>query len=612
MCGIHLIIDKTQTLSAEYIDLMASQTRYRGPDETDTGLVETQKQNYLFGVNRLKITDPTNAAAQPFFSEDKRKVLLFNGEIYNYYSLKNELIRKGIVFSTHSDTEVLLHWLTSFGSLGIKDLEGMFAFVFIDIDTDKIIIARDRYGIKPVYYYQDENYFIVSSEIKPILKTRLFPSRLNESQVDHYLQYKYAKFPETFFRNIMELSPGTMIQKVQGRLQIEKFTTEMSGQDFGSLQLSEIENLISDSLLQQISAPVPTGLLLSGGVDSTLLLALAQKEGYTLPTFSIVNSKAEGSFGTNDFKYAAKAAKLFGAEHHEMETDISILEKFDDFVHRLDQPIGDSSFLMTSEICRHASGTMKILLSGAGADEIFGGYNRHWAFYKYLKHRKTIGLLMPALSKFSKMLPDGNVHPLRKQLRLLRKLSNSYDISPVRTFHKFLVFNEFESKTISDTMPEFTDSNDLMNWALNHDLTNYLVGDVLALSDRASMWHGIELRVPYLDDKLVHHVKSLPTDFVMRNGRKWILKELLKKQGGKEFAQRPKEGFGLPLSHWLTDKRVSHLWEFVNKKDHIIFKFVDKNLLDKLLAQQKQKSHDHGPLLWSILVLAHWLQHNFE
>jgi asparagine synthase (glutamine-hydrolysing) len=612
MCGIHLIIDKTQILKAGIINTMASQTLYRGPDETNTATVKSKTQNYHFGVNRLKITDASDAAGQPFFSLDKRIALLYNGEIFNFYSLKNELIQKGIRFSTNSDTEVLFHWLRTFGISGINDLEGMFSFVFINFDTDEIIIARDRFGIKPLYYFQDEKYFIASSEIKPILSTNLVAARLNKAQIGHYLLYKYPKTPETFYQNITELSPGAILHQVSNKSNLERINPVSAGQECQNPQLSEIENLITDSLLKQINAPVPTGLLLSGGVDSTLLLALAKQEGYSLPTFSIVNSESERSFGTDDYKYAAKAAKQYGSEHHELEIDISILEKFDALIQQIDQPVGDSAFLMTSEICRYASGSMKILLSGAGADEIFGGYNRHWAFYKYLRHRKTAGYLLPAIRKFTNLLPDGYAHPLRKQVRLMRKLSNSYDVSPAHTYHKFLTFDEFPLTIASETIPELKGINDWMRWALDHDLKNYLVGDVLELSDRASMRHGIELRVPYLDDKLVDIAKSLPIDFVMSKGRKWILKELLTKHGGREFAHRPKDGFGLPLSHWLTDKRVGYLWEFVNNRNHIIFSFVDKGVIDRLLQQQRQKTHDHGPLLWSILILAHWLQRNFQ
>jgi asparagine synthase (glutamine-hydrolysing) len=612
MCGIHLIINKTQDLDPAVINMMAAQTRYRGPDQTITKNINTSTHSYHLAANRLMITDTSENASQPFFSHDGRYALLFNGEIYNYHTLKNELLGDGIRFSSHSDTEALFQWLTKYGKSRVSELGGMFAFIFIDFATDKIFIARDRFGIKPIYYYQNEKYFIVSSEIQSIVKTGLIPKRLNEEQVRHYLLYKYAKSPDTFFDGIAEVSPGAILQIKDGKTTSETFAHHQCQKENTSVRLQDIENLLTDSLLHQINSPVPVGLLLSGGVDSTLLLALARKEGFTLPTFSIVNSATEKHFGTNDYKFARKAALLFESDHHEFEIDISILNGFFNFIQMLDQPIGDSSYLMTLEICRNASKSMKVLLSGAGADELFGGYNRHRGFHQYLNNRNSLNLLFPLLKPALKMLPTGFPHPLRKSFRLLKKLGSSYDSSPENTFNNFVTFNEFSDPGASPTLLNFNNKRDWLAWALDHDLKNYLTGDILALSDKASMRYGIELRVPYLDNNLVSHMKSISPELVMLRGQKWILKELLKKYGGKNFADRPKEGFGLPLSHWLTDKKLRHLWEFAVDPEHIIFRFVDKSLLDKILRQQQKHVEDHGPLLWSVLVLAHWLHHNFE
>ena len=199
--------------------------------------------------------------------------------------------------------------------------------------------------------------------------------------------------------------------------------------------------------------------------------------------------------------------------------------------------------------------------------------------------------------------------PLRKQLRMIKKVARDFDNSPAITFKNFLSFNEM--KAAHDESPTFTSKDRWLKWALNHDLSNYLVSDVLALSDKASMQHGLELRVPYLSEELVNYLQNGRSEYLLKNGRKWILKDLLTKYGGKEFAARTKEGFGLPLSHWLMDKQVKHLWEFTAYNDDPVFKFLDKDLLDSLILQQKQQKADHGPLLWSVLVMAHWLNHHF-
>lgn len=619
MCGINLIIDKDNTKSIDdsIIGAMAKRTRHRGPDETILKTIKSPSRNYYLAANRLKITDQSDFSSQPFIGPDRRFALLFNGEIYNFYALKNELLGMGVQFSSSSDTEVLFHWLRLIGPDGIQKLDGMFTFVFIDFEKDHILMARDRFGIKPLYFYYDDRYLIVSSEIQAIANTGLFPKKINDSQIHHYLLFKYVKSPETIFQDVVELEPGKRLMLNDRGLDIESFVQTNKNEESSSPSISEIENLIRDSLLQQLNAPVPVGLLLSGGVDSTLLLAFAKEEGFTMPTFSIVNQKADKSFGTEDYKFARKAAQLYGSLHHETTIDISILNHFDRYVKEMDQPIGDSSYLMTSEVCKQASASnndlqagIKVLLSGAGADEVFGGYNRHLAFYRYLKYYNILNSTLPLSRPLSILLPTGFPHPFRKKFQLIKKFLGSIERSPENTFRNFLMFTELDTEK-NRIQDHHSIKSDWMAWALEHDLKNYLVGDVLALSDKAAMLHSIELRVPYLDEKLVKYMKGLSAEAILKHGRKWILKDLLGKHGGKAFADRPKEGFGLPLSNWLMDKSLGHLWGFMGKKDHIIFRYLDKNLVARLIAEQKSKKEDHGPLLWSVLTLAHWLEHNF-
>jgi asparagine synthase (glutamine-hydrolysing) len=627
MCGINLIIDKRKKLDPDLIENMSALTSHRGPDETKPFRIDTPAKTFFLCANRLKITDQSEAAAQPFISSDSKYALLFNGEIYNFHSLKNELLDNNIRFSSHSDTEVLFYWMQLYGRNGIEKLEGMFAFIFIDVEKDEVLIARDRFGIKPIYYYEDENFFITSSEIKAIVGTGLVKKEINEDQIHHYLLYKYAKQPETLYKHISELKNGAVLRIKNNESRIEKFSRQDIISNPTVPDLTIIEDHITNSLLQQLDAQVPLGLLLSGGVDSTLLLAIAHKEGFTIPTYSIVNSKENRSFGTKDYHYSKLAASTYKSEHHELEIDISILDQFDDFIEGIDQPIGDSSLLMTSEICRNASlsqplgpstgeakqAGMKILLSGAGADEVFAGYNRHFAFYKYLNNKKTLDVLSPFLKPALNLLPSGFPHPFRKRFQLAKKLARSLNASPSKTFQNYLTFNELKlSKDDNEFKDQFDHKQDILAWALKHDQNNYLVSDVLALSDKASMQQGIELRVPYLDEKLTNYMAGLDPLLLINKGQKWILKELLKKHGGRKFVNRSKEGFGLPLSNWLFDKRIRHLWELFESKESIIFNYLEKNTFDILVSQQKRNTEDHGQLLWSILVLGHWLQKNFS
>ena len=503
MCGIHFILDKNKKLGPEAISRMAGLTSYRGPDESRTKTVHSKAFSYHLAANRLKITDPSDAAAQPF--ADENHALLFNGEIYNYYELKNQLISRNISFNSHSDTEVLFHWLKEFGAEGIGKLEGMFALVFVDFQSDKILLSIDRFGIKPLYYYEDEKYFIASSEILGITGSGLVEKKLNTSQIHHYLLYKYAKPPETFFEQIFTLKQGTILE-YQNKLWEHAVISDDQIEILDGEPASHIvEEIITGSLLQQLNANVPMGLLLSGGVDSTLLLALAKKEGFTLPSFSIVNSREESVYGTKDFQYARLAASMYGSDHTEMVADISLLEKFPEFISQMDQPIGDSSYLMTRTICQKGSESMKILLSGAGADELFAGYNRHWAYYKYLNNQNLFDLLVPSLKKISIFLPSGMSLPYRKRFRLIKKFIDSYDRSSYKVFRNYITFHNLGLEDGDED--EFLQKDFSFSDALDHDRNNYLVHDVLALSDRASMINSIELRVPYLNEKLFSYLK---------------------------------------------------------------------------------------------------------
>ncbi|MDZ7605254.1 MAG: asparagine synthase C-terminal domain-containing protein [Cyclobacteriaceae bacterium] len=354
---------------------------------------------------------------------------------------------------------------------------------------------------------------------------------------------------------------------------------------------------------------VPTGLLLSGGIDSTLLLALAYKNGIRMPTFTVVNSAKENSSGTEDGKYSRIAANIYKSDHHELPIDRNILNGFSDFIGSVDQPIGDSSYLLTSEICKHASGSVKVLLSGAGADELFGGYNRHWAFYKYLVNKPLMDLLLPLSRSAFRYLPDLPGLSRVRHLQNMEKMAKSHDRSPEAMWLNMISFHEF--KGAHGEFSEKSPSNSWMTWALWHDRTNYLVSDVLALTDKASMLHGLEVRVPYLDDRIVNHLGTIDSRSLMKQGRKWILRQILIDNGGAKIANRSKEGFGLPLGNWFSDKKSAHLFEPLQKANAYIFEFFEKEKFDRIFSEHQSGKRDNGPLIWSILVLSHWLEGNF-
>ncbi len=624
MCGLNFILDKNSKLSAEPLRQMNAAIQHRGPDFTNSYTHQTGNQTYFFGHNRLKILDCSDAANQPFFSEDKRYLLLYNGEIYNYRELRATLINTGYTFRTESDTEVLLALLLKEGTAALPKLNGMFAFVFFDTQTNFLLIARDRFGLKPLFYAETADNLLIASEIKGILASGLIPKELNESQLAEYLTFKYARKPQTFFRNIFELEEGQYGIYKHGSWQFTKYNSGISGENATVLSKAEIvnqtENLLQNALIGQLQADVPVGIFLSGGVDSTLLLAMLSEAGQKhFPAFSVVNAAEESSFGSDDFYFARKAAEQFGAEHHVFELDQQILKEAPELLENLDQPIADGAALLTAFLSKQARTHVKVALSGAGADELFGGYNRHRAFYKYLQHKNLLLLAKPILQIAAPFLPTGTENKYRKQFRLARKLATKIQSDPALTFQHFASM-EPELRQLLKTSPAdffrkndtiFTNKSAALRWALNQDQHEYLISDILNLTDQTSMKYGLEVRAPYLDNDLLHFTQTLKPELLFENGQKWILKEILRKHKGEKYLRRAKEGFGMPLGLWFKNPENAWFSEPLHKPEHILFRYLDFTKTQQLLSAHLQDRQDFSVEIWALLALAYWLQKHF-
>ncbi|CAN5431976.1 asparagine synthase (glutamine-hydrolyzing) [soil metagenome] len=620
MCGINLIIDKKGILDFIPIKKMNLASHHRGPDFQHFLEIKKSDFNIFLGHNRLKIIDPGDRANQPMVSSCGRYYLSYNGEIYNFYEIKNRLIDQGVKFTTHSDTEVLLNLLVKKGESALTDLQGMFAFVFYDQERDKFLLARDRHGMKPLYYFDNENFFIVSSETRAILASGLIKKELNEEQVYFYLQYKFAKAPETFYKGITALLPGNVMEYQNHHASVKSYfiSTRLPNENSDDLEeiLVKTEDLLIDSISRHLISDVPAALFLSGGVDSTLLLALIIKAGLPqIPSFSIVNHPKEKSFGTQDYKYAKKAADHYGSFHYEYQLDAEILERFEEFIQNMDQPIGDSAGLLTYVLSEKASQKAGIVLSGAGADEVFAGYNRHLAFYRYLKYHSSIVKFLPTLQGASRILPTGFEHPFRKKFQLLKKFFLNLNKDTATTYNNFLSFPDFKrfNATLwSSNGNQKTQNEDILRKALQHDRENYLVSDVLSINDLMSMQHSLEIRMPYLDDPLTSYIDALPGKTLLAGGRKWILNSILAKNGGSEFVKRPKEGFGLPFGRWLKIPESSTLRKQLSDNQNILFKYIDKDQVRGILKSHTKNEKDCTLELWSLIVLSAWLNKEFR
>jgi len=597
MCGISIIFDRRGRLTDDPIKNMVNVLKHRGPDSNAFFRCEIDDAQLFSGATRLKITENSPGADQPFFSPDRSSLILFNGEIYNFFDLKNEMLKEGIQFRSNSDTEVLLNWLDKYEGSRLDELEGMFAFMYVNLKTGQMIMARDRFGMKPLFYYQDNDYLIITSELRAMLASGLVKKELNETQIPHYFNFRYSCPPHTFYKNIFQIPFGHKLIVKDGCLS-EPVKYDHPKYNDHQKPVVEFRELIKESLYKHASASRGIGVLLSGGIDSSLMLALLHEEGIQLPCFSVFSR-----WNRNEQELAESMVKKTHATHQILEVDQQILTRFHDYVEKLDQPISDSAGYLTFLISGYASNDVKILLSGAGADELFGGYNRHAAFYRFF-HNQNISLKLKQ-----------NIWPLFKGVlpQPINGFFRSLEKDPGRTYQNFIRIHFSNlSKHYKVEKNLMTNTPDPLRDILLEDKFNYLPQDVLAISDTMSMAAGMEMRMPFLDNHLNAAVNSCSPDYILKKGQKWILKEILADYVNPTFLKQKKVGFGLPLKHWLAEKENSHLWDLFDNKNSYIFRFVESSFFDYLLTSHQRHRGDFSQELWSILTLAYWLEKEFN
>lgn len=590
---------------------MLDRIRHRGPDATNSLTIPLQHGSAYLGHHLLRIIDPSDQNKQPFQSPDGRYSLIYNGELYNFQALKYSLQQSGVQFRTQGDTEVLLHWLITHGIEGIPKINGMFACVLTDNQTGNILLARDRFGVKPLYYARAGNTFLACSEIKGILASELIPRKPNVSQIGHYLRYRHALAPETFFQDIYELPPGTsmLIHANQSEASPLPYPTESDTAEGHSGGVHIVREMLLAAVERQLIADVPLGIFLSGGIDSTLILALMREIGRKhIPAFVMGADPSLGAFGSNDLAYARKAAAQYGAALTEITIPSDLLNRVDHYAASLDQPIADSAGMLTSLLSQHAVQSVRVVLSGAGADEFFGGYERHLAFQRYLKHKNWLIPMAPLLKATTSLLPDGFAHPLRKKTRLVRKFLNAIDQDPRTTFNQF---RSLQINQTTDTNPWPSETLSPLDAALWQDQHQYLVSDILAMSDQTTMAHGLEMRVPYLDNDLAALSHRIGGTALLQRGRKWMLKEILTDLGGESFVNRPKEGFGIPAAGWFRSSDGLNRLQQIQAKGHALYEWLDHQEVSRLLSAHRSQKRDYTSELMALLILFVWWDHTF-
>lgn len=587
MCGIHLIWGKGA--NKEAINQLLSLTTHRGPDQE---AAISPWPGMWIGVNRLKILHPGPDADQPFWSADGKSLLIWNGEIYNYKSLRNILEKMGIEFITNCDTEVLINWIQFFGIQGLDKLEGMFSLIYVDLKDSTILVARDQNGEKPLYFSQNQDRLIISSEARGIAS--LTKSELDQTQIESYYYLRFPQPGKTFFKGVKEWKPARYSHILQHSTfrwdNIPKTKTKAL-----KIDKEEFKSILTQTVSNQFHADVPVGMMLSGGMDSSLLYAnWYQQTGTPLPAYTIqLEKKYRDKYGDGDA--AKELVKKIPADHNLIEIDQSTFwNNWEDYLKALDFPIGDSAGFLTWMIGNEAKKDVKVLISGAGADELWGGYKRHQAFDFYLRHQKSLMWFKP----FSHKIPLS---------RNYKKFFKAIESDHNRTFMNFAALEPVSEELVLDYERIFNSKLGTYKRALDFDRQIYLPQDILKIHDQVLMTHSIEGRAPYLSGSMLSFWNEVEDESLLKK-KVWI-RELLLEAGLEEISKREKFGFGLPLEEWFSEKgefsrRVFSKIKAFEKSHGTLF---PKEMRD--LAKNPEAGVKNQFLtLYNIFLLADWIE----
>ena len=659
MCGIAGFLSTENEFflkSLKNLDNIKDVLYHRGPD--DNGIWHNNKELVAFAHTRLSIQDLSAAGHQPMKSSSGRYLMVYNGEIYNHLDLRKKLkyLDKQISWKGNSDTETLLN---SFDNWGIEKTlnlcSGMFSIAVWDIKTKELTLIRDRFGEKPLYFGLVNNNFIFGSELKVFKKISSFDNEISRDSLNLFLRFAYVPGPKSIYKNIFKLPPGAVLKINRDNLNKIISDTENSYEKFKiykwwnakeifnskstnlysneEVAINDTEKLLTDSIQSQLISDVPVGTFLSGGIDSSLVSTLMQKKlSINTKTFTIGFDDKK----YDESKYAKKIAKLIGTEHNELILNQKeALNIIPTLPKVYDEPFADSSQIPTILLSKFAKQQITVALTGDGGDELFGGYNRYIFLKNFWKKisilpfplRKTFAEtidLFPInfinnfkgifnLLSGSKVTFFGDkVAKFSHKMKSIKNLDELF-LSSLSTFQEpssLLVNSKDLSKDILELKKnlKYFDYEALMMFI---DSQTYLVDDILCKVDRASMSTSLETRVPFLDKNVVNLAWRIPTAMKIKNKEgKWILKKILNKYVPKEYFDRPKMGFGIPLGDWLRDELREWAENLLNKKDLESEGYFNSDLVIKLWNEHQNKKRDWQSILWPILIFQSWKKEN--
>jgi len=611
MCGIAGIVslEGKPVFERELRD-MCSAIAHRGPDdegyyfETGVGL----------GMRRLSIIDLASGR-QPIRNEDGSVWVVFNGEIYNFRELRRELEGRGHVFATHTDTETIVHLYEEYGRHCVDHMRGMFAFALWDQRTRQLLLARDRVGIKPLYYAEIDGRILFASELKAVLQLAEVERKINWSAASHLFTFLTTPPAESIIGGVQKLEPGHLLSAAPGRAPaIERYWDlkfEPDGTRDENYFVERLRELLDESVRLHLRSDVPLGAFLSGGIDSSSIVATASAlTPEPLQTFSIGFSEPD----FNELDHARLVARRFGTDHHELTLGPDALEQMEALAWHLDEPFGDASAIPTYMVSRLASEKVKVVLSGDGGDELFAGYDKY-----VVEQRERSRWSLPAsarslLGAIGRTMPDG----MRGRNFLQHiSLTGAQRYLDAGTFFRcgdmkglfqpevYELLARYEPGRASAAYLESRNRHWLSNLQ-SLDMKNYLPLDILTKVDRMSMAHSIETRVPLLDHKLVEFAATIPPEMNLRGGTtKYILKRAMRGILPGSIIDRPKRGFAVPLGYWFRGKLGSYVRDLLLGDSSRRRGFFNGRYIENLVAR-----HERGETLdlqlWTLISFELW------
>ncbi len=622
MCGICGIVGN---VDPSVIGRMTLSLTHRGPDDGGTEIFPNHK--LAFGHRRLSIIDLSPSGRQPMSNEERSIWVSFNGEIYNYLELKAKLDPQRHRFASQTDSEVLLHLYEERGLEGFKTLNGMFAFALYDARRERLFLVRDHLGVKPLYYTETNGQLLFGSEIKAVLAANVYSPEIDWQSAHDFFSFLYVPTPNTIFRGIHALPPAHWLEydlrsrrivKIERYWNVADWEKQNSQPDEKELS-GELRRLMGDAVGKQMVADVPLGAFLSGGIDSNVIVGLMAAQSKQVKTFTVLFDEPEMTY-YDERAEAKRVADKFSTEHHELTIDLSRPEDMLDLIEHFDQPFGNTTFFLTYLLSRYTREFVTVALSGAGGDELFGGYPRYRAVQamKYLRFLPSVAA-KAALAALS--LQQDNFNDRR--LHRVRALLAGLDADPARQYLKWVYYLDEDRKaklfgkaangnqsshrvlqTHLDQIPPNWDDGNRFSYL---DVETFLPDNLLEYSDKMSMAWALELRVPFLDPRVVELAFQIPFSMKLnREGSKMILRKTFADLIPPENLRAPKKGFNVPLGGWMRTK-LDRFFDELLPRDYVRREGIfDYNYIQQLREEHRRGQRDNAYELFAILIFDTW------